>query len=135
MLSMRSGTDVEAVKMSHLIFRPFVAVITLERVMFLFSCSRCIMVRYMAMSLSTLWRSMAKVQQAGEGRLKSVSPIRMVVAVLQRVTGGLRGASWISVACPKGLVSVACGRPAGLAEVVEIERPSLDFWVFVDANF
>jgi hypothetical protein len=37
MLSMRSRTDVEAVKISRLIFSPFVAVIILDQVSFLAS--------------------------------------------------------------------------------------------------
>jgi hypothetical protein len=36
---------------------------------------------------------------------------------------------------PAGFVAVARVPPTGVAEVVDIEKPSLDLWVFVDLDF
>ncbi len=78
------------------------------------------------MGWRTWWSAKGKVQQAGEGRSKSTFPIRTVVAVVRRVADGLGGVSCVAVVYPEGFVAVARAPPTGVADVVDIEKPSLD---------
>jgi hypothetical protein len=79
-LSMRSRTEVEAVYVSQLIWRPRVAVMTFEPVSCLESCSRWTMFMWLAIGFKIWFSSIARAQHAGDGSGKRSLPIKTLTA-------------------------------------------------------
>ena len=79
--------EVIAVKVSQLICRPRVAVMTFKHINCLASWSCLTMVMWLAIGFKIWCSSIARAQHAGDGSRKSLLPIKMVTAQLLAVQG------------------------------------------------